>query len=315
MKRGNWKEDILGVIGRTPLVRINRIIQSDATVLAKAEFFNPLGSVKDRVAAAMIAAGERDGKIGADTVIVEATSGNTGIGLAFICAVKGYRCIITMPENMSVERRKVMSALGAEVVLTPADDATPGAIARAEEIVASTPGAFMPNQFVNPANPEIHRTTTAEEIWADTDGKVDILVCGVGTGGTFTGVAEAIKQHKSDLRAVAVEPAGSPTLTQVLNGQPPAPGPHKIQGIGPEFIPEVMNMDVVDEVVCVTDDDAIAWARRAARDEGLFVGISSGAALAAADEIARRDENAGKVIVVILPDGGDRYLSTELFNL
>ena len=312
---GNWKEDILGAIGRTPLVRINRIIQSDATVLAKAEFFNPLGSVKDRVAAAMIAAGERDGKIGADTVIVEATSGNTGIGLAFICAVKGYRCIITMPENMSVERRKVMSALGAEVVLTPADDATPGAIARAEEIVASTPGAFMPNQFVNPANPEIHRTTTAEEIWADTDGKVDILVCGVGTGGTFTGVAEAIKQHKSDLRAVAVEPAGSPTLTQVLNGQPPAPGPHKIQGIGPEFIPEVMNMDVVDEVVCVTDDDAIAWARRAARDEGLFVGISSGAALAAADEIARRDENAGKVIVVILPDGGDRYLSTELFNL
>ncbi len=311
---GNWKEDIIGAIGRTPLVRINRIIQSDAVVLAKVEFFNPLGSIKDRVAAAMIAAGERDGIIGPDTVIVEATSGNTGIGLAFICAVRGYRCIITMPESMSIERRKVMSALGAEVVLTPADEATPGAIAQAEEIVASTPGAFMPNQFTNPANPEIHRRTTAEEIWADTDGKVDILVCGVGTGGTFTGVAEAIKQRKDDFRAVAVEPAASPVMTQVLSGRPTTPGPHAIQGIGPEFIPEVMNMDVVDEVVCVTDDDAIAWTRRAGREEGLFVGISSGAALAAADEIARRDENSGKVIVVILPDGGDRYLSTELFN-
>ena len=309
---GNWKENILGAIGRTPLVRINRIIQSDAVVLAKVESFNPLGSVKDRVAAAMIAAGEQAGKIGPDTVIVEATSGNTGIALAFICAVKGYRCIITMPENMSIERRKVMSALGAEVVLTPADDATPGAIAQAEKIVASTPGAFMPNQFANPANPEIHRRTTAEEIWADTDGEVDILVCGVGTGGTFTGVAEAIKRRKGDFRAVAVEPAASPVMTQVLSGLPPAPGPHQIQGIGPEFIPKVMNMDVVDEVVCVTDDDAIAWARRAARSEGLFVGISSGAVLAAAAEIARRNENAGKVIVVILPDGGDRYLSTAL---
>ena len=308
-------DNILDTIGRTPLVRINRIIQSDATVLAKVEFFNPLGSVKDRVADAMIAAGEEAGKIGPDTVIVEATSGNTGIGLAFVCAVKGYRCIIAMPENMSIERQKIMSALGAEVVLTPAAEETPGAIAKAQEIVASKPGAFMPNQFKNPANPEIHRTTTAQEIWDDTDGKVDILVACVGTGGTFTGVAEALKQRKNDFLAVAVEPAGSPTLTQVLNGQPPVSGPHKIQGVGPEFIPDVMNMDVVDEVVRVTDDDALDWARRAGRDEGLLVGISSGAALVAADEIARRDENAGKVIVVILPDGGERYLSTELFDL
>lgn len=310
----NWKENILGTIGRTPLVRINRIIQSDATVLAKVEFFNPLGSVKDRIAAAMIAAGEEAGEIGPDTVIVEATSGNTGIGLAFVCAVKGYRCIIAMPENMSVERQKIMSALGAEVVLTPVAEETPGAIAQAQEIVASTPGAFMCSQFTNPANPEIHRTTTAQEIWDDTDGKVDILVAGVGTGGTFTGVAEALKQRKSDVLAVAVEPDGSPTLTQVLNGQPPVSGPHKIQGVGPEFIPDVMNMDVVDEVVRVTDEDALGWARRAGREEGLLVGISSGAALVAADEIARRDENAGKVIVVILPDGGERYLSTELFD-
>ncbi len=307
-------EDIISAIGRTPLVKIRRIIRSGAEVLAKVESFNPLGSIKDRVAAAMIDAGERDGQIGPDTVIVEATSGNTGIGLAFICAVRGYRCIITMPEDMSIERRKVISALGAEVVLTPADDATPGAIAKAEGIVASTPGAFMPNQFANPANPDIHRKTTAEEIWSDTDGKVDILVCGVGTGGTFTGIAEAIKQRKSDFRAVAVEPAGSPVLTQVLSGKAPAPGPHGLQGIGPEFIPEVMNLDVVDEVVCVTDEDAFDWARRAARREGLFVGISSGAALAAADEIARRPESSGKVIVVILPDGGGRYISTALFD-
>lgn len=307
-------EDIISAIGRTPLVRIRRIIRSGAEVLAKVESFNPLGSIKDRVAAAMIDAGERDGQIGPDTVIVEATSGNTGIGLAFICAVRGYRCIITMPEDMSIERRKVISALGAEVVLTPADDATPGAIAKAEEIVASTPGAFMPNQFANPANPDIHRKTTAEEIWSDTDGKVDILVCGVGTGGTFTGIAEAIKQRKSDFRAVAVEPAGSPVITQVMSGRPPAPGPHGLQGIGPEFIPEVMNLDVVDEVVCITDEDAFDWARRAARREGLFVGISSGAALAAADEIARRPESSGKVIVVILPDGGGRYISTALFD-
>jgi len=307
-------DSITATTGRTPLVKIRRLIQSKAVVLAKVEGFNPMASVKDRIGVAMIDAGERDGRITPGTLIVEPTSGNTGIALAFVCAARGYRCRLTMPESMSVERRKVLAALGAELVLTPAGEGMPGAIRKAEEIVQAEAKVFMPQQFDNPANPEAHRRTTAEEIWADTAGQADILIAGVGTGGTITGVAEAIKQRKPSFRAVAVEPARSPVLAQTLAGQALKPAGHKIQGIGAGFVPKVLNLDVVDEVVSVDGDSAIQWARRAAREEGLFVGISSGAALAAADEVARRPDSAGKMIVVMLPSYGERYLSTALFG-
>jgi cysteine synthase A len=279
----------------------------DARILAKLEFFNPLGSVKDRIAAAMIDAAEAAGRIGPNTLIVEPTSGNTGIALAFICAAKGYRLRLTMPETMSVERRKLLKHLGADLLLTPGDKGMGGAIAAAERLLAENPGAFMPDQFKNPANPRIHRETTAEEIWRDTDGQVDLVVAGVGTGGTITGVAQGIKARKPALRAVAVEPENSP----VLSGG--APGPHKIQGIGAGFIPDVLDRSVIDEVLTVSDQTAFQTARRLARLEGILCGISSGAAVAAALEIARRPENAGKSIVVILASTGERYLSTELF--
>jgi len=307
-------EDIIKTIGRTPLVRINRIIQAPATVYAKLEFFNPLSSVKDRIGVAMIEAGERSGVIKKNSVLVEPTSGNTGIALAFVCAAKGYRLILTMPESMSLERRSLLKALGAELVLTPAGEGMKGAMARADQLVKEIPNAVLAGQFHNPANPEIHRRTTAEEVWADTDGKVDIFVAGVGTGGTITGVGEVIKQRKSSFRCVAVEPADSPVITQTLAGQELKPGPHKLQGLGAGFIPKVLNLKVIDEVVRVRNEDAFAWARRAAREEGILCGISSGAALFAADEVARRPENAGKLIVVVLPSCGERYLSTPLFQ-
>ena len=307
-------DDITQTIGHTPLVRINRIIASDATVYAKLEYFNPLSSVKDRLGLAMIEAGERDGTITKGTVLIEPTSGNTGIALAFVAAARGYRLILTMPESMSIERRNLLKAMGADLVLTPATEGMPGAIKRAEQLVAETPGAVLPQQFKNPANAEIHRTTTAEEIWNDTDGKVDILVSGIGTGGTITGVGEVIKKRKPDFQCVAVEPADSPVLTQIRENQPVKPGPHKIQGIGAGFIPDVLNLDVIDEVVQVSNDDAFGWARRAAKEEGLLCGISSGAALYAANEVARRAENQGKLIVTILPSAGERYLSTPLFQ-
>ena len=307
-------EDIIKTIGRTPLVRINRIIQAPATVYAKLEFFNPLSSVKDRIGVAMIEAGERSGVIKKNSVLVEPTSGNTGIALAFVCAAKGYRLILTMPESMSLERRSLLKALGAELVLTPAGEGMKGAMARADQLVKEIPNAVLAGQFHNPANPEIHRRTTAEEVWADTDGKVDIFVAGVGTGGTITGVGEVIKQRKSSFRCVAVEPADSPVITQTLAGQELKPGPHKLQGLGAGFIPKVLNLKVIDEVVRVRNEDAFAWARRAAREEGILCGISSGAALFAADEVAHRPENAGKLIVVVLPSCGERYLSTPLFQ-
>jgi cysteine synthase A len=306
-------DDITQVVGGTPLVRIRRLIESEATVLAKLESLNPMASVKDRIAVAMIEAAEREGKITAETTIVEPTSGNTGIGLALVCAARGYRCVLTMPESMSLERRKVVRAMGAELVLTPAADGMPGAIRKAEELLAQTPDAFMPQQFNNPANPEVHRRTTAEEIWNDTDGEVDVLVAGVGTGGTLTGVAEVIKSRKPEFRAVAVEPAGSPVLTQLRAGEKPAPGPHKIQGIGAGFVPNVLNLDVIDEVIQVDNEEAFEWARRAAREEGLFVGISSGAALKVAADVAARDDSAGRTIVAIIPSFGERYLSSPLF--
>ncbi len=306
--------DITQTIDRTPLVQVRRMIRSRATVLAKLEAFNPLASVKDRIGLSMIQAGEREGKLNADTLVVEPTSGNTGIALAFVCAARGYRCLLTMPESMSLERRKVLAALGAEVVLTPAGEGMPGAIARAREIARSEKNVFMPQQFENPANPEVHRKTTAEEIWADTAGKVDVFVAGVGTGGTITGVGEVLKQRRQGVRVVAVEPAGSPVLTQALAGQPPAPGKHGIQGIGAGFVPKILKLEVLDEVVCVADEEALDYARRAAREEGLFVGISSGAALRAAEVVACRPDSAGKVVVVLLPSFGERYLSTALFD-
>jgi len=309
----NILDDVTGSIGKTPLIRIRRIIKSSATVLAKVEGQNPLGSVKDRIGLAMIEAAERQGKIAPGGTIVEPTSGNTGIALAMVSATRGYRCVLTMPESMSIERRKVLKALGAEVVLTPAVEGMAGAIRKAQEIADSTAGAFMPQQFENPANPEVHRRTTAMEIWNDTDGKADMIIAGVGTGGTITGVADVFKQRKRTFRAVAVEPAQSPVLTQSRAGKPLQPGPHKIQGIGAGFVPRVLNPCLIDEIVPVDQDEAIAWARRAAREEGLFVGISSGAALQAASVVAARPENSGKVIVVILPSFGERYLSTALF--
>jgi cysteine synthase A len=307
-------DDITQTIGNTPLVRINRIIRAPARVYAKLEFFNPLSSVKDRIGVSMIEAAEKAGKIRPGTVLIEPTSGNTGIALAFVCAAKGYRLILTMPESMSVERRNLLKALGAELVLTPAPEGMKGAIARAEQLAQETPDSFVPQQFQNPANPEIHRRTTAEEIWNDTDGQADILVSGIGTGGTITGVSEVIKKRKPSFRAVAVEPEGSPVITQTRAGEPPKPGPHKIQGIGAGFIPEVLNLGIIDEVLRVSNEDAFTWARRAAREEGILCGISSGAALCAADQVANRPENQGKLIVAILASAGERYLSTPLFQ-
>ena len=301
--------DVTELIGNTPLVRLSKLAEGlEATVVAKLESFNPCGSIKDRIGVSMIEAAEREGRITKDTLIVEPTSGNTGIGLAFVCAARGYRLSLTMPDTMSVERRQLLAVFGAEVALTPGAEGMPGAVRKAEEIVAVAPNAFMPQQFSNPANPKAHRETTAEEIWRDTAGEVDILVAGVGTGGTITGIAEVIKQRKPEFRAIAVEPVDSPVLS---GGQP---GPHKIQGIGAGFIPEVMRMDLIDEVVRVSNDDAGATARRLAREEGILAGISSGAAAWAALEVARRPENQGKLIVVILPDTGERYLSTWLFQ-
>ena len=302
-------DSIQGTMGHTPLVRLNRTAaDASAEVLAKLEFFNPLGSVKDRIAQYMISEAERMGRIGPDTLIVEPTSGNTGIGLAFVCAVKGYRLCLTMPDTMSVERQKLLRHLGAELVLTPGAQGIPAAIARAEEILGQNDGAFMPNQFENPANVMAHRETTAREIWEDTEGRVDILVAGVGTGGTITGVAQVIKAKNPGFKAIAVEPADS----AVLSGG--SKGPHKIQGIGAGFIPAILDRDIIDEVVTVSNDAAFETARRLADQEGLLCGISSGAAAWAALEVARRRENAGKRLVVILPSTGERYISTALFT-
>jgi cysteine synthase A len=297
-------------IGSTPLVQLNRLAAGlPGRIFAKLEFFNPLGSVKDRTAASMIAAAELEGKLTAETLIVEPTSGNTGIALAFICAAKGYRLCLTMPETMSVERRKLLAHLGAELVLTPGTQGMPGAIDQAREILATTPNAYMPNQFANPANPRIHRETTAEEIWNDTEGRADIFVAGVGTGGTITGVSQAMKGRKPAFRSVAVEPADSPVLSGGKKGA------HKIQGIGAGFVPEVLDRSVIDEIVTVTNEDAFETARRLAKTEGLLCGISSGAAAWAALRVAARPESAGKMIVVLLASTGERYISTELFKV
>jgi len=301
-------ENIVAAVGNTPLVRINKLASNKATILAKLESYNPCGSVKDRIALSMIEAAEKDGLIKPDTVIVEPTSGNTGIGLAFICAAKGYKLTLTMPESMSVERRKLLLLFGAEIVLTPAELGMVGAVEKAEQLVAENPNAFMPQQFNNPANPQIHRETTAEEIFSDTDGKLDIFVSGVGTGGTLTGCAEVLKKRNKDLKAVAVEPKDSPVLS---GGKP---GPHKIQGIGAGFVPQVLNTDIIDEIIQVSNQDAMETTRQLAVKEGILVGISSGAAMWAAIQISRRPENQGKTIVVILPDTGERYISTELFE-
>lgn len=306
-------DDITGAIGRTPLVRINRIINAPAKVYAKLEFYNPLSSVKDRIGWSMIGAAEREGRIDKDTLVVEPTSGNTGIALAFVCAAKGYKLTLTMPESMSVERRAILKALGANLVLTPAAEGMKGAIAAADKLARETPDSFIPQQFENPANVEVHRRTTAMEIWNDTDGRADILVSGIGTGGTITGVGEVIKSRKPSFQCIAIEPEASPVISQTRSGKPVQPGKHMIQGIGAGFVPKILNLEVIDEVVLVTNEDAFAWARRAAKDEGIFCGISSGAALCVADRLARRPENKGKVIVAILPSGGDRYLSTPLF--
>jgi cysteine synthase A len=302
-------ENITQLIGSTPLVKLNRLSEGlGATVVAKLESFNPCGSVKDRIGVSMIEAAEKEGRISKDTLIVEPTSGNTGIALAFVCAAKGYKLVLTMPDTMSVERRQLLAVFGAELVLTPGSEGMPGALRKAEEIVASNRRAFMPQQFKNPANPMIHRKTTAEEIWRDTDGQVDILVSGVGTGGTITGVAEVIKKRKPEFKAIAVEPADSPVLS---GGKP---GPHKIQGIGAGFIPEVLRRDLIDEVIKVSNEDAGETARRLAKQEGILAGISSGAATWAALEVARRPENKGALIVAVLPDTGERYLTTWLFQ-
>jgi len=313
--QGRIFNDITETIGGTPLVRINRLIPKDqATVLVKCEFFNPLGSVKDRIGVAMIEAAERGGKIDHDTVIVEPTSGNTGIALAFVCAAKGYKLILTMPESMSIERRRLLKALGAQVVLTPAADGMRGSIEMAKKILGEHPKSFMPQQFENPANPEVHRQTTAEEIWQDTNGAVDILVAGVGTGGTLTGVSEVIKPRKPSFQAIAVEPVTSPVITQTMNHEPVKPGRHKIQGIGAGFVPDNLHTNVVDEVIQVTDEEAFLWARRLAKEEGIFGGISSGGNIAAAAKVAARPENKGKIIVTIMCSFGERYLSTPLFD-
>ncbi|MGE3809203.1 MAG: cysteine synthase A [Gemmataceae bacterium] len=313
--RGKIYDDITQCIGNTPLVKLRRVVGDDAkaTVVAKLESFNPIWSVKDRIGVNMIDAAEREGKINKDTTIIEPTSGNTGIGLAFTCAARGYKLIVTMPETMSLERRRLLKAFGAEIVLTPGDKGMTGAVNKAEELVKSTPGSYMPQQFKNPANPEVHRRTTAEELWADTDGKIDILVSGVGTGGTITGCSEVLKKKKPSFKAIAVEPINSPVITQKMHGQELKPGKHKIQGIGAGFIPGVLNLEVIDEVIQVNDDDAFDMSRRLVREEGMLCGISSGAAAFAACQVARKPENAGKLIVVVLPDLGERYLSTALY--
>lgn len=304
----NVRTDIIGVVGGTPLVRLNRITEGiNATVLAKLEFQNPLSSVKDRIGMAMIDAAERDGLIDKKTLIVEPTSGNTGIALAFVCAARGYRLLLTMPETMSLERRALLKQLGAELVLTPGPRGMGGAIEKAKEIVSQQENAWMPDQFGNPANVEIHRRTTAEEVWRDTDGTVDIFVAGIGTGGTITGVGEVLKSRKPGVQVVAIEPAGSP----VLSGG--SPGPHKIQGLGAGFIPAILNTEIYDEVVTVTNDQAFDTARKLTRMEGILGGISSGAAVWAALEVASRPENRGKTVVTVLPSTGERYLSTDLF--
>ncbi len=300
--------NIMEAVGRTPLVRFNTVGKGlPGIILGKMESMNPLASVKDRIGVSMIGAAEAQGLIRSDTLIVEPTSGNTGIALAFVCAAKKYRLLLTMPETMSLERRKLLKHLGAELVLTPGAQGMTGAINRAKEILAETPGAYMPNQFANPANPEVHRRTTAEEIWQDTGGRVDILISGVGTGGTITGVAEVIKARKPSFQAVAVEPAASPVLS---GGQP---GPHKIQGIGAGFVPEILNTKIIDEIITVTNDEAFATAREVAKKEGILVGISSGAAVFAALKVATRPENQGKLIVAVIPSTGERYLTTDLF--
>ena len=301
--------DITTTVGNTPLVRLSKVGKGlKADIIAKLEFFNPLGSVKDRIGIAMIEAAERQGQIRPDTLIVEPTSGNTGIALAFVCAAKGYRLCLTMPETMSTERRKLLRHLGAQLVLTPGSEGMKGAILKAEEILTSTKDAYMPNQFKNPANPDMHRKTTAEEIWQDTEGAVDMVVAGVGTGGTITGVSEVIKDRKSSFKAIAVEPAAS----AVLSGR--KAGPHKIQGIGAGFIPDVLNVDMIDEVIAVTNEDAFDMGRRLAEEEGILCGISSGAAVWAALKVAKRPENRGKQVVVVLPSTGERYISTDLFK-
>ncbi|HIQ23093.1 MAG TPA: cysteine synthase A [Planctomycetes bacterium] len=311
---GRIRDEVTQCVGNTPLVRLRRVTEGcGATVVGKLENQNPLWSVKDRIAWSMIEAAERDGLINKDTVVIEPTSGNTGIGLAFVCAARGYRLAVTMPESMTLERRRLLKALGAEVILTPASEGMPGAVRKAEELLASGDNYFMPQQFKNPANPEVHRRTTAEEIWRDTDGAVEIVVSGVGTGGTITGVGEVLKSRKSGVKMVAVEPANSPVITQKLNGEALKPGRHTIQGIGAGFIPDVLNLEIIDEVITVRDEDAAETSRNLARLEGLMCGISSGAAAWAALQLARRPENQGKLIVAVLPDLGERYLSTKLF--
>ena len=305
--------NILGTIGRTPLVKLSRISAGlPATIAVKCEFFNPLGSVKDRIGAAMIEAGEKEGKITPQTTIIEPTSGNTGIALAFVAAAKGYKIILTMPESMSLERRTLLALLGAKLELTPAAEGMKGAIARAEALAKEIPGSFIPQQFKNPANPAIHKKTTAEEIWSDTDGLIDIFISAVGTGGTITGVSEVIKSRKKTFRAIAVEPKDSPVITQTRAGQPVKPGPHKIHGTGAGFVPDNLHLDIVDEVITVSNDDAFAMARRICKEEGMLVGISTGANVHVALEVAKRPENKGKLIVTIGCSTGERYLTTAL---
>lgn len=312
---GRVFESITDAIGGTPLVRLNRVIPKDhATVLAKCEFLNPCCSVKDRIGTAMIEDAESRGLIDRETVIIEPTSGNTGIALAFVCAAKGYKLVLTMPESMSIERRRLLKALGAQLVLTPADQGMRGAIGKAEELAKEHKKAWIPQQFKNPANPAIHHKTTAEEIWTDTGGKVDIIVAGVGTGGTVTGVSEVIKKRKPEFRAIAVEPVASPVITQKMANQPLQPGRHKVQGIGAGFVPDNLHTNIVDEVIQITDDEAFAWARRLHKEEGIFGGISSGGNVAAAAKVAARPENKGKTIVTIMCSFGERYLSTALFE-
>jgi len=300
-------DDITATIGATPLVRIRKLGRSDANILAKLESFNPCGSVKDRIAVSMIDVAEKEGRLNYETVVIEPTSGNTGIGLAFVCAARGYQLKLTMPESMSIERRRLLEILGAETILTPTELGMTGAIEKAEQLLEEIPNSFMPQQFRNPANPEIHRRTTAEEIWKDTDGEIDIFIAGIGTGGTITGCGEMFKERKPDVKIIAIEPVDS----AVLSGR--EPGPHKIQGIGAGFVPEVLNVDIIDEIFKVSNEEAMEAARQLAKKEGILVGISAGATMHAAIEISKRGESKGKTIVVILPDTGERYISTELY--